>query len=116
MVNRLKSTRETAGLSLLQVQRMIGCSPSWIIQREGGLTQPNEADLRVLAALYGCSVAWLRGETAELSDEAMALLRTVEHTSDRATLHEFMLMISTRDPDEPSRPSGPSYQRAQPSE
>jgi transcriptional regulator with XRE-family HTH domain len=52
MINRLKSTRETAGLSLPQVQRMIGCAPSWITQREDGLTQPNEADLRVLAALY----------------------------------------------------------------
>lgn len=51
MINRLKRTRENAGLSLQQVQRMLGCPPSWLSQRESGQTDADEADLRVLATL-----------------------------------------------------------------
>lgn len=101
MINRLKSTREGAGLSLAQAAKLLGWAQGPLRAFEVGETQPTDEDLRALAALYRCSVAWLRGETAELSAANEALLRDVEHAGDRETVREFMEMLSTRDPGSP---------------
>jgi transcriptional regulator with XRE-family HTH domain len=106
VISRLKSTREGAGLSLAQAAKLLGWANGPLHAMEiGAGAPPTDDDLRALAALYRCSVAWLRGETAELSAENVALLRTCENTGDRETLRNFMLMISTRDPGEPAPPS-----------
>lgn len=84
---------------------MTGFASSWIQQIEDGFAAPGPDDLKSLAKVYGCSVAWLTGHTTELSQENLALLRTVESTNDRDTLRRFMLMISTRDDDESPRMS-----------
>lgn len=101
MIDRLRSTREGAGLSLAQAAKLLGWAQGPLHAFEVGETPPTEEDLRTLAALYRCSVAWLRGETAELSAANEALLRDVEHTGDRAVVREFMEMLSTRDPGAP---------------
>jgi transcriptional regulator with XRE-family HTH domain len=104
--NRLQRTREVAGLSLAQAAHLL-CWPQGALSAmeaaPGG--PPTDANMQALADLYGCSVAWLRGETAELSEADKVLLRDVEYDSDRATLTEFMEMLSTRDPGEPPAPS-----------
>ncbi len=106
-VNRLRRARETAGLSIEQVSAKLGWACGTLRALEDGSAKYPviEESLRALSSLYGCSIAWLRGETAELSADNEALLRTVEHTGDRETLREFMQMISTRDPGAPSPPS-----------
>lgn len=98
MIDRLRSTRKVCGLTMKQASKLLGWAQGPLFSFEIGAVTPSDDDLRALAGIYGCSVAWLRGETAELSAESVALLKTVEHTSDRETLREFMLMISTRDP------------------
>jgi transcriptional regulator with XRE-family HTH domain len=109
MTNRLKATRESAGLSLGQAAKLLGWARGVLhaMEIDEG-SAPIDSDLAALAALYRCSVAWLRGETAELSDENKALLRTVEHTGDRDTVREFMQMLSTRDPGEPAPAPAPA--------
>lgn len=105
MIDRLRSTRVGAGLSLQQAAKLMGWAQGPLFAFEVGATVPTDDDLRVMAKVYRCSVRWLRGETAELSAENAALLRTVDHTGDRETLREFMLMISTRDPGAPPSPT-----------
>lgn len=106
-MNRLRRARETAGLSIEQATAKLGWARGPLRALEDGTAKypVTEDSLRAMAGIYGCSVAWLCGETAELSLENEALLRTVEHTGDRATLREFMQMISTRDPGAPEPPS-----------
>lgn len=55
----------------------------------------------MMAVTFGCSVAWLQGVRPQLSAENEALLRSVTHDGDRATLREFMEMLSVRDPGSP---------------
>lgn len=100
MTDRIRRTREQCGLSLAQAARLLGWAQGPLHAMEAGATAPTEADLRAMATLYCCSVAWLLGETAELSAENKALLNTID-TSDRATVREFMEMLSTRDPGGP---------------
>jgi transcriptional regulator with XRE-family HTH domain len=110
--NRIRKTREGAGLSLAQAAKLLGWAHGPLYAFETGAAQPTDEDMRVMAALYHCSVAWLRGETGEMSAENQALLRTVEHTGDRAVVREFMEMLSTRDPGEP--PALQASERAAP--
>ncbi len=101
MTSRLTSTRIACGLSIAQACKLLGWQPDDLIVLEESAYlaahAASDSALRKLADLYRCSVAWLRGETAKLSDENEALLRTVDHTGDRATVREFMEMLSTRD-------------------
>ncbi len=99
--NRIRSTRETSGLSLSQAKRLLGSHPvaEYLGQIEDGVSLPSMDDLRAIAGIYGCSVSWLLGATAELSTENKALLGDIEYTSDRATVREFMEMLSTGDPE-----------------
>lgn len=101
-MNRYRSARETAGLSMGQASRLLSVplgvmSVVHLSDVELGRAEPATAMLAAMGEIYGCSVAWLRGETAQLSAENEALLRDVERTGDRATVREFMEMISTRD-------------------
>jgi len=97
-VNRLRSTREQCGLTVGQAAKLLGWARGPLYAMEiGAGSPPTDDDLRAIATLYGCSVAWLRGETAKLSPDNEALLRTIDHTGDRATVREFMEMISTTD-------------------
>jgi transcriptional regulator with XRE-family HTH domain len=105
VTSRLTSTRIGAGLSVAQASKLLGWHPDNLIAIESGEHPPSPTGLRKLAELYRCSVAWLRGETAKLSAGNEALLETVDHDGDRATVREFMEMISTRDPGEPAPPS-----------
>lgn len=102
MIDRLRRTREGAGLSLAQAAKLLGWAQGPLYALEIGATQPTDDDLRSLAKLYRCSVAWLLGQTAELSADNESLLRQVDHTGDRAVVREFMQMLSTRDPGEPT--------------
>lgn len=97
MIDRIRTTRAGAGLSLGQASKLLGISAADLSLMELNGVHGDDDRLPLLAKIYGCSVRWLRGETAELSAENVALLRTCEHTGDRETLREFMLMISTRD-------------------
>jgi transcriptional regulator with XRE-family HTH domain len=104
--NRLQHQREVCGLSLAQAAQQLGWAQGPLHAMESGQgSPPTEADLGELAKLYGCSIAWLLGETAELGDENKAMLDTIEHTSDRAIVREFIEMLSTRDPCEPVPPT-----------
>ncbi len=105
MTIRYRKARETAGLSLGQAAKLLGWKVTDLSLYELGSLRMEHEEEKAMAACYGCSAAWLRGETAALSPENETLLRTVEHTGDRETLREFMLMISTRDPGEPAQPS-----------
>lgn len=100
-MSRLRATREGAGLSLGQASRLLGVEVVWLSEQETQDPSATPEQFATMAKVYGCSVAWLRGETAELSAENEALLKTIEHTPDRATVREFMEMISTRDPGAP---------------
>ncbi len=105
-MKRLRSTREQCWLSLDQAAKLLGWARGPLFAMEMGVgSPPTDDDLRALAKLYLCSVAWLRGETAELSADNEAVLRTIDHTGDRETVREFMQMLSTRDPGEPSPPA-----------
>lgn len=95
--NRIRKTREGAGLSMGQAARLLGMPVTELSLMELNGVHADDDRLPRLASLYRCSVAWLLGETAPLSDENEALLNTIDHTTDRATVREFMEMLSTRD-------------------
>jgi transcriptional regulator with XRE-family HTH domain len=105
MSDRFRHQREVCGLSMKQASRLLGVEVGFVLSWETLAVKPTEEQLRAMAKVYGCSVAWLQGETAELSAESNALLNTIEHTSDRAIVREFMQMLSTRDPGEPASPT-----------
>ena len=99
--NRIRETREASGLTMGQAARLLGCSVVDVSLMETNHVHADDGRLPALASLYKCSVAWLLGETAELSAEQDAWLRQVEHTGDRAIVRNFMEMLSTRDPGAP---------------
>lgn len=105
MRSRLQHQREVSGLSLAQAAKLLGWAQGPLHAFEIGAVAPTDEDLGALAKIYGCSIAWLRGETAELSDDGEALLRGIEQTGDRAIVREFMEMLSTRDPGTPMPPA-----------
>jgi transcriptional regulator with XRE-family HTH domain len=96
--DRLRSTRKGAGLTLGQAARLLGLKVTTLSDVELGRVNPSDGWLQDMANLYHCSVAWLRGETAELSSSDEERLRDIEHTGARAVVREFMQMLSTRDP------------------
>ena len=102
MSDRIQRTRVQCGLTLRQAARLLVMPEIELAAIEQGTIAPADAVLAAMAALYRCSVAWLRGETAELSAENQALLRDIEHTGDRATVREFMQMLSTGDSGTPA--------------
>ncbi len=54
--SRLKAARMTSGMSLREVARQLGVSPSFISQMENGKSQPSVATLYSIAQLLGVSV------------------------------------------------------------
>lgn len=86
--SRLRRAREMAGLSRAQAARQLG----WLCLYEDETEpQPNDAQLGVLAALYGVQFAWLRGADLVLRPEVEALLRSIENIDDRAKLTELLI-------------------------
>jgi transcriptional regulator with XRE-family HTH domain len=99
--HRIRSTREGCGLTMGQAARLLGMPVTELSLMELNGVHADDDRLPRLGKLYHCSVAWLLGETAELSADSKALLSTIEHTGDRAVVREFMEMLSTRDPGVP---------------
>lgn len=103
---RFRRAREIAGLSIGQAARLLDVSRDWLDSAEHGWTPPGE-HLRAMADLYQTTTSWLLGDEPQISGANLALLRDVEHDTDRATLTEFMGMLST-----PERDGVPPPRRA----
>jgi len=99
--DRVRWTREQAGLSRGQAARLLGLTVEWVTGVEHGTVIPTGEQLKAMAVTFGCAVAWLQGAKPQLNAQNEALLRSVTHDGDRATLREFMEMLSVRDPGAP---------------
>lgn len=93
---RYRRARELAGLSIAQAARMIGTGACELANMEIHATDPilrATADIEHrMADLYGCSLAWLRGEPVELSTSVRELLSHADKLSfaDRDALDELL--------------------------
>jgi transcriptional regulator with XRE-family HTH domain len=97
--NRLRRGREIAGLSLGQAARLLGMQATGLSLMELNGVHADDDRLLALAALYQTTVAWLLGDKPQISAENLALLGDVDYDKDRATLREFMGMLSTPERD-----------------
>lgn len=98
---RYKRGREQAGLSIVQAARLLGWDPRALAFHEechDGLGL-NEASLADMAKIYGCSVAWLRGDHVEPPAELVRMLRDSNVSDhDRDVILEFAASIQGRPP------------------
>lgn len=86
-----------------QAARLLGMPVIELSLMELNAVHHDDDRLIALAKLYQTTTSWLLGDDPKISTDNMAVLRRVEHTSDRAKLEEFMGMLST--PERDGRPS-----------
>jgi transcriptional regulator with XRE-family HTH domain/mannose-6-phosphate isomerase-like protein (cupin superfamily) len=79
---RLREVREDRGLSLRQLARQLGVSPSFVSQMETGKSQPSVATLYSLSQLLGVSIDRLFVSEAALAGAAPAGDPTDDDTDD----------------------------------
>lgn len=93
MMNRLKMSRELAGLSLNQAATLLGWKRDELAELERPESQAGIGELTQLSALYGVTKIWLRGCHVELPDATERLLQDIECDSDRAKVRVLLLAI-----------------------
>lgn len=94
-MTRLRQGRKISGLTLGQGARLLDVEVIHLANVELEVEPASDQLLRRMAELYQTTVAWLLGDEPQISPENHRLLNDVEHDSDRATLTEFMGMLST---------------------
>ena len=104
---RFREGRKASGLTLGQGARLLGVEAVRLSDVELDRAEPGDELLIKMAALYLTTVAWLLGDDPKLSAENLALLDSIDHDSDRATMTEFMGMLST-----PELPGYPPRRKA----
>lgn len=92
---RYRRAREIAGLSIAQAAKLLGAGDDLLSAMERELWHPDDVTIRLLtemAAIYGCSLEWLRGDHVELSPSVKDLLACVGELSfaDRDALDEML--------------------------
>ena len=104
---RLRSARETLGLTQEDVAGALGIQRTSVIAMEAGKRNVSALELRRLARLYRRSVAWILGEeeeTAPTAEEDRALYRATAELSpeDKAQVLRFAQFLAAAS----SAPSG----------
>lgn len=95
--NRYRRAREQAGLSLAQAERMTGIGRVTLQNFENGVLQLEVDVTKTLADVYGCSIAWLRGDHVEPPAELVKMLRDSNVSfHDRDIILEFAASIQGR--------------------
>jgi len=109
---RLRTARETLGLTQEDVASALGIPRTSVIGMEAGKRNVTALELRRLARLYRRDVAWLIGETPEETTdstaEAQALFRATAELSveDKEQVLRFAQFLAAANP-----PSGKSTHR-----
>ncbi len=57
----IRALRKARGMTLAEVSEELGCSVGWLSQVERGMSAPDQASLKAMSALFGCSVSLLFG-------------------------------------------------------
>lgn len=98
MMNRVRKARIQAGLSEGQAKRLLGVDGPTLARMED-MAAPVENAER-LADLYGCGVAWLRGEGPDRDYATIDAMKGSENlcASDRDTLAEFAASLHGANP------------------
>lgn len=104
---RLRSARETLGLTQEDVASALGIPRTSVISMEAGKRNVTALELRQLARVYRRSVAWILGEEPEAdqaSAEDQALFRATSELSDedREQVLRFAQFLAAAQP--PSSP------------
>ncbi|WP_157931823.1 helix-turn-helix transcriptional regulator [Mycobacteroides abscessus] len=90
---RLRSARETLGLTQEDVSGALGIQRTSVIAMEAGKRNVSALELRRLARLYRRSVAWILGEepSEQVTDQDQALYRATTELSpeDKAQVLRF---------------------------
>ena len=95
-VQRIVDLTEHYGTSGAFIARLCGKSRSLIAGWKDGKATPTDADLSIIADLYGVSVAYLRGEVdAPASNVKNAMQQQTAEVTGRASCHDC-LFISIR--------------------
>lgn len=91
-MNRYKRARELAGLSLAQAAARLGWAQGPLYAAEGGLGAPlTEPEVRIMADVYGVSIAWLQGADPVVPEATREMLRDADISfADRDNLIEFL--------------------------
>ncbi len=81
--DRLRTLRETQGLTLMQLSRMIGVSEATVQRYESGeIVNPRREKVAALAKALGVTEAYLLDmEQEPLDDDVMLLARDMQHMS-----------------------------------
>lgn len=100
---RLKEIRQSANLSLREIARQLGVSPSFVSQIENGKSQPSVATLYGFATLFGVSMDALfesewEGKTATTVPAGPEIVRRDESTHPHAVWDESQARISAVSP------------------
>lgn len=108
---RLRSARETLGLTQEDVAGALGIQRTSVIAMEAGKRNVSALELRRLARLYRRSVAWILGEeepTAHTPEEDRALYRATAELSpeDKAQVLRFAQFLAAAN----SAPGGAGIQ------
>ena len=115
---RLRSARETLGLTQEDVADALGIQRTSVIAMEAGKRGVGALELRRLARLYRRSVAWVLGEQADpdiASDDDHALFRATAELSpdDKAQVLRFAQFLAAggSPPGTPARRAGAPQRR-----
>src|SRR3954453_13553585 len=105
---RLRSARETLGLTQEDVAGALGIQRTSVIAMEAGKRNVSALELRRLARLYRRSVAWVLGEEpdAELAGDNGALYRATAELSaeDKEQVLRFAEFLAAAKPQGSSKP------------
>lgn len=108
---RLRSARETIGLTQGDVAGALGIQRTSVIALEAGKRNVTALELRRLARLYRRSVAWILGEepTEAVGGQDRALYRATAELSDedKAQVLRFAEFLAAAKPPSTGRPASP---------
>lgn len=116
---RLRTARETLGLTQEDVAGALGIQRTSVIAMESGKRSVSALELRRLARLYRRNVAWILGEEpdASIEGENQALYRATAELSpeDKAQVLRFAQFLASgasasKRAEGPSRAAGPRRQ------
>ncbi len=78
MTPRYRRARELSGLSLKQAAKRLCTDPLTLAFMEIGRKTVSDSRQRVMARLYGCSLAWLQGAEPEIPESTCKMLREAD--------------------------------------